>query len=111
MPEDGFSSFLNPENILAKSPQMAYFSFQNQFGRTPTQRGFFQGQFQNFFNQYLGNLGQQLRGTGGQPGQVPTNTFSDFLEQNLGQQYAGLPPSVRGMTTSRFAPQARFLNY
>ena len=100
-------SFLDPQEMLAAVPEAAYFSFEDQFGQAPTQRRFFQGQFQNIFNQFLGGLGQQI-----QRGESPTNTFSDFLgNYNFGQQFGQLPPSVRGATTSRFAPTSRFLNF
>ena len=100
-------SFLDPQEMLSAMPEASYFSFQDQFGQAPTQRRFFQGQFQNIFNQFLGGLGQQI-----QQGESPTNTFSDFLgNYNFGQQFGQLPPSVRGATTSRFAPSSRFLNF
>ena len=100
--------FMDEElRTLAGSPEAAYFSFQNEFGQAPTQRRFFQGQFKNIFNEFLGGLGQQFR-----QGEIPTNTFSDFLgNYNFGQQFGQIAPSVRGATTSRFAPSARFLNF
>jgi hypothetical protein len=104
---NGIAGFLDPQSLLRGEDPATYFSFQNQFGQAPTQRRFFQGQFQNIFNQFLGGLGQQI-----QQGESPTNTFSDFMENyNFGQQFGQLPPSVRGATTSRFAPSARFLNF
>ena len=94
-------SFLDPQEMLSAMPEASHFSFQDQFGQAPTQRRFFQGQFQNIFNQFLGGLGKQIR-----QGEAPTNTFEDFMgNYNFGQQ------SVRGATTSRFAPSARFLNF
>ena len=100
-------SFLDPQEMLAAVPEAAYFSFQDQAGQSPTQRRFFQSQFQNVFNKFLGGLGQQWR-----EGQTSPDTFTDFLgNYNFGQQFGQLPPSVRGATTSRFAPPARFLNF
>jgi len=104
---NGIAGFLDPQFLLREEPETEYFSFQNQFGQAPTQKRFFQGQFQNIFNQFLGGLGQQIK-----RGEEPTNTFSDFMENyNFGQQFGQLPPSVRGATTSRFAPTSRFLNF
>jgi hypothetical protein len=101
-----FPSFLSPQDFLAESPETTFFSFQNQFGRSPNQRRFFQGQFRNVFNQYLGNLGQQL-----QQGKQPDANFSNFLgDFNFSGQFGRLPPSIRGATTQRFAPQTRFLS-
>ena len=100
-------SFLDPQEMLAAVPEAAYFSFQDQGGQSPTQRRFFQSQFQNVFNKFLGGLGQQWR-----EGQTSPDTFTDFLgNYNFGQQFSQLPPSVRGATTSRFAPSSRFLNF
>ena len=104
--QEGFPSFLDPSDILGESPQATFFSFQDRFGDGQNQRRFFQNQFTPIFNQFLGNLGQDLR-----QGQQPTDTFENFLENfNFGERFAGLAPSIRGATTQRFAPPARFFN-
>jgi hypothetical protein len=104
--QEGFPSFLDPSDILGESPQATFFSFQDQFGDGQTQRRFFQNQFTPIFNQFLGTLGQDLR-----QGQLPEQTFESFLETfNFGEQFARLAPSIRGATTQRFAPPARFFN-
>ena len=113
----GGQDIIGPEDILREAPQQTFFSFQNQFGRGPTQRSYFQGQFQEIFNQYLGMRGQQLRRdiqAGGAPsaagGTAPN--FLDFMgDFNFSEQFAAIPPSMRGGTTGRFAPSARFLNF
>jgi hypothetical protein len=103
----GFPSFLDPETILGEAPKTTFFSFQNQFGGAPTQRRHFQDQFQDIFNQFLGTLGQDIR-----QGQAPTRTFLDFMgDFDFSQQFGQIPPSIRGGTTGRFAPPARFLNF
>jgi len=102
------SSFLGSlgQGLARELPEATFFSFQNQFGGSPTQRRYYQGQFSNIFNQYLGTLGQQLS-----QGQSPP-AFQDFMGgYNFGQQFAQLPPSIRGATTARFAPQTRFLRF
>jgi len=103
-----FSAFASPQDILAESPRSTFFSFQDQFGQGggPNQRRFFQNQFQDVFNQYLGGLGQQLR-----QGSIPQGTFEDFLgDFNFSGEFGRLPPSIRGATTQRFAPPTRFLS-
>ena len=94
------------KTLAGELPESTFFSFQNQFGQSPTQRKYYQGQFSNIFNQYLGTLGQQLS-----QGQSPP-AFQDFMGgYDFGQQFAQLPPSIRGATTARFAPQTRFLRF
>ena len=105
--QNDFPSFLDPGDILGEAPEATFFSFQDQFGKSANQRNFFQSQFKPIFNQFLGRLGQDIK-----QGEAPTRTFEDFLGSfNFGQEFARLPPSIRGATTSRFAPSARFLNF
>jgi len=98
----------NFQDILEADPtgqRALFFSFQNQFGRSPRQRLFFQNQFANLHNEFLGRLGQQARS-----GQVPTQRFTNFLENiDFNQRFASTPPQLRGDFTSRFAPRTRFL--
>ena len=63
--------------FLEEEPKTAYFSFSNEFGgpqKSQRQQNFFRDQFSNIYNQYLGNLGRQVRA-----GQVPTEQFQDFM--------------------------------
>ena len=100
-------SFLDAEDILEEEPRLSFFGQQNRFGQSPAQRQFFRGQFQNFFNRYLGTLGQQL-----EQGNTPTGTFTDFLRDvNFGSEFAAIPPSLRGGGTRRFAPPVRFQGF
>ena len=93
-----FDLYLNEE------PQAAYFSYQDQW-KTPNQRKFFQSQFSNIQNQYMGQLGLQARG-----GQEPTLTLTDFLGKfPWHQRFQELSPQERGQDTSRFSPFARWL--
>jgi len=121
----------NPfRSYLEDVPQAAYFSFQDQFGQTPRgvtspgQRQYFQNQFQNIHNRFMGQLGQQLR-----RGEAPTRQFTDFLSERLPQdrrtegvpiaptrpipfaeRFASLPPALRGdYSASRLSPRGRFL--
>ena len=97
-----FLAFLDDE------PEAAFFSRQKQFGRAPQQRQFFEGQFSNIYNQYLGELGEQAR-----TGVLPSGTFNEFLGNiDFDQRFARLTPQQRGETggrQSQFAPPTRFL--
>jgi len=111
---DAQTSFFGPQDILAEAPKATFFSFQDQFGGAPTQRRHFQGQFQDIYNQYLGTLGQQLRQDtqAGRAPSSPSASFLDFMgDFDFSQQFGQIPPSIRGGTTGRFAPPARFLNF
>jgi hypothetical protein len=90
--------------LLGEEPRAAFFSFQNQFGQSPNQRKFFQNQFSNIQNEFLGVLGQQL-----QQGMLPQQSFSDFLgDFPFTQRFASLAPSMRGAQTNRFSPRTMF---
>ncbi len=87
-------------------PEAAFFSFQDQFGGSPAQQRFFSGQFPQIQQEFLGQLGQQIR-QGGQP----SGTFVNFLENfPFTQRFAGLTPFERGgARRSQFAPRTRSL--
>jgi len=117
--QNAFSDFLE------ERPDIAYYSFQDQLARTPSQQRFFENQFQNIQNQYLGQLGRQLRA-----GNLPRRRFTDFLTDygrpairggmdtvyDVGptpfqQAYYRSSPSRRGMYPSQFAPRTRFIPF
>jgi hypothetical protein len=101
------SSLFDPQEFLGADPELTFFSFQDQFGRGGNQQKFFQGQFNEILNKFRGNLGAQL-----QQGNIPTNTFNDFLGGfNFDEQFGSMAPSVRGAQTSRFAPLSRFIDF
>ena len=91
-------------NFLEEEPRTAYFSFQDQFGPSQTQQNFFRNQFQKFHNQFMGNLGSQIRS-----GEPPTLRFEDFLGGlDFGQEFARTDPFMRGgPRTSLFRPRTR----
>ena len=96
--------WFGPDNPFNKGAESAYFSYGNQW-KSPNQKKFFQSQFSNIQNQYMGALGQQVRG-----GNEPTQDFTDFLgnfdwRQNFNQQ----TPQERGEDTSRFNPWTRWM--
>jgi hypothetical protein len=93
-------------DLLGGEPKASFFSFQNQFGKSPNQRRFFQNQYETIMNEFLGAQGQQLR-QGMSPQELPS--FVDFLGPfNFADRFASTPPSARGARTSRFSPRAVF---
>ena len=93
-------------DLLEGTPEAAYYSRPEMFGTSPLQRRYFQNQFRDIHNQYLGQLGSQLRA-----GVMPTQRFTEFLEQPdyFSRQFRSQAPSLRGATTQRFAPPTRFM--
>ena len=99
----------NPyDDWMEQNPRVPYFSFQKQWGgeqASPNQRRFYQNSFGDVYDEYLGRLGQQIRGGG-----APTERFSSFLEQYpFTERYTQMPPEATGRgNTSRFAPRAKY---
>ena len=100
------------DDILAAAPRETYFGFGDQFGgstalgRGQVQRNYFRKQFQPIFDEFTGQISQNLM-QGQTPEQQPS--FQEFLgELPFSQRFASLPPSMRGGQRGRFAPQAAF---
>lgn len=91
-------------DYLEDRPEAGYFSFQDQW-KTPNQKKYFQSQFSNIQNQYMGQLGQWVKaGSQGDP-----QKFSDFLGgMDWGQQFNQQTPQERGQDNSRFNPFTRW---
>jgi len=101
---DDFSADVGQEFLEGSDlgRRSSFFSFVNQQNQ-PQQR-FFQNQFQNIQNEFLGQLGETIRGGG-----LPTQTFQSFLEDfPFSERFGSLPPALRGALTNRFAPSIRF---
>lgn len=100
MPND--NPFLS---YLEDRPEAGYFSYQDQW-KSPNMKKYFQGQFSNIQNQYLGQLGQWVKGgSQGAPQQ-----FSNFLGNlNWGQNFNEQTPQQRGQDTSRYNPWTRWM--
>ena len=96
--------------LLEQLPQAAYFSSPTgqSFGAgSPRQQRYFQQNYQDTFNQYMGALGQQLR-----EGQSPNLSFQQFLEQDpWTSRYSQLPQAARGVNTGMYNPRTRHLYY
>ena len=90
-------------DFLEDEPKAAYFGYQDQW-RTPNQRKYFQSQFANIQNQYLGSLGKQIYGGG-----VPSLKFTDFLSQFPWMQQYQQSSEGMGQDTSRYNPWTRWM--
>jgi len=98
--DNSFADFLTdyPQAAYYSSPRGTAFSGQS----ANTQR-YYQNQFQNVYNEFLGALAQQGRG-----GQDLTLRFADYLETTpFTERYAALPPQMAGRTTRQFGPGTR----
>lgn len=99
-------------DFLEEQPnwRTAYFGYQPQFGRSPNQKQYFQNQFADVQNKFMGLQGQQIMGGG-----VPDLSFVDFLSQyfapqgGAAQEWGSMSPGQRGQTSGRFAPQTRWM--
>ena len=103
MPED-WGDFL-----LAENPQWAYFSSSpfttsTQQGFSPAQQQYWQGQYGNVWNRYMGEVGSATKA-----GQDPMS-FTNYLEDMpfSQQYYQNVQPQQRGGST-RFNPTTRFV--
>jgi len=97
-------------DFLDFEPSAAYYSSPSgwtapgAFGKsTPGARRYYQNQFQNVYNEFLGTMGTQVR-----EGGRPTMRFGEFLENiPWAERYAALTPEMAGRTTRRFSPGTR----
>ena len=113
----GFNPFLE---FLETEPRAAFFSHGNRFGgpqKSQRQTNYYQNQFNEIYDQYLGNLGQQARG-----GTMPAGSFNDFLGgfdfedwyrrqvpyQQRNPEYSILVPNIQWRLPSFFGQQTGF---
>ena len=111
--EDYITQGYGHADILKESPEYAYYSYGSEWG-SPAQTQYYQNQFQNIYNQYLGTLGKELRlGATGTEGSksladIGSMQFSDYLgNYDWTDRYTALPPSQRGEYTSQYNPRTR----
>jgi len=125
MATNPFAQFISGEALTAQ-PQMSYLAmlgdqtpgpigrpaqsvaqseiFGNPFGTSPASRRYFQGQFQNIYDEFLGKQGRALQG-----GQMPAQNFQQFLQAfPFTQRYSALPPEMTGRTLGGFAPRVQY---
>ena len=98
-------------DFLDVEPSAAYYSSPSgwtapgAFGQSsPGAKRYYQNQFQNVYNEFLGAMGSQIqRGSG-----EPTMRLPEFLENiPWAKRYAALTPEMAGRTTRRFSPGTR----
>ena len=125
MATNPFAEFISGE-ALTSQPQMSYLAmlgdqtpgatgrsmpgmaqsemFGSPFGTSPAARRYFQGQFQNIYDEFLGKQGRALQG-----GQMPAQNFQQFLQGfPFTQCYSALPPEMTGRTLGNFAPRVQY---
>jgi hypothetical protein len=98
--------FLDYTDILEVEPQSAYYSSPSGtafMGQSPGTRRYYQNQFQNIYNEYLGAQGDLIRG-----GALPSLKWADYLDNvPFTQRYAALTPEMAGRSTRRYSPGTR----
>lgn len=109
--------------FLEERPQVAYYSSPTGMafgGRSPASQKFFERSFGDIYNQYLGELGSQIRDyssvdseTGKRKREdAPSLTFTEYLKQDpFTSRYTAMPPAARGSFTGAYAPQTRRIFY
>lgn len=103
-PAVSFQDFL--KDLLEEEPRAPFFSQVNQLGGAGSAQGrFFGGQFEQFRNEFIGQLGSQIQG-----GEAPTLRFTDFLENiDFDRRFRSTAPSLRGQGgQARFRPPTQF---
>lgn len=95
--------------FLEEEPRAGYFSFQDRFGgpgRSQRQQNYYTNSFTDMYNQYLGRLGQQVRG-----GQAPTEQWQDYLGGMDFDEYyrRNVPYETRTQGRNAFAPRTRWM--
>lgn len=85
--------------FLEDNPQALYTAMLNQRGGSNNFLNYWNKNFSNVQDKYMGSLGTQILG-----GQSPTTTFKDWLENqfNFGTEWNRMAPWARGvMPTTR----------
>lgn len=91
------------QELLGDVPEAAFFGAVQPFSNTPAQKRFFGGQFSNVYNQFLGQLGQDIF-----QGRIPTQSFSDFSQEfDFNELFQSRPFADRGF--NNFNPRTRWL--
>ena len=105
------NSIFDVPGIFEGEPKLPFFAELNRrTGLSPSQRQFFENQFDTIFNRFTGMVGQGLQDLpeGGDPSQIPS--FESFIQDfDFERDFMSRPPSLRpGGGTARFAPPTRF---
>jgi len=110
-PEEPSGFAFDTRDILdSAQPALSFFGstgVQDQFAKSASRKNFFQDQFNNIHNQFLGTLGSQLR-----QGELPQQSFSEFLEGfDFNRSFLDQPSAFRAPIggESRLNPTSRSL--
>ena len=96
-----------PQATYYSSPAGQSFTERRPGTRSPRRQRYFEQSYPDIYNQYMGQLGTQIRETG-----TANLTFQDYLDTDpWTSRYAQLPQSARGMNTGMYSPRTRFLYY
>jgi len=94
------------QDFLRSNPRATFQSFLPELSMP--MRRHYGYRYDDLYGQYLGQLGQEIRSSGG----LPSLQFQDFLGNYPWlQEYMGIAPRARGSYQNRYAPRARFLNF
>lgn len=95
------------QDWLGAEPRAAYGGWLGGLQGTPALKRYYENMFPMMQNRYYGELGGQAM-----EGQMPTQTFMDYLQNYPAQrQYQNLPNWMRGYNPQQFSPRYRWLNY
>lgn len=95
------------QDWLGATPSAAYGGWLGSLQGTPALKRYYESMLNPMYGRYMGALGGQAMA-----GQVPTQTFPDWLQQYPAQQqYQNLPGWMRGYNPQQFSPRYRWLNY
>lgn len=104
----GMSGTNNPfMDYLNYEPRTAYYSSPGSrwAGTSPGRTRYFQNQFQDVYNDFLGALGAQVR-----EGGAPTLQWKDYVDQHpFAARYGALTPEQAGRTNRSFNPMTRHI--
>ena len=88
-----------------------YFSNQGQFGASPNRRKFFEQQFQDVQNQFLGRIGTMFKtGTGDPQKEDWTGFLSDYFGEGGGADYDWMQQGANRQNANSYNPRVQF-NY
>jgi len=101
--------------LFEDQPRAAYEAMVNPFAKSRSQKRYYQDQFTDIHNQFLGDLGRQITS-----GQAPTLRFAEWLQgqpmanqQGFNQGYLTQTPRQRqgwgGGDMGAFNPVTRFM--
>jgi|TARA_R110000765_G_scaffold143410_1_gene244925 hypothetical protein len=103
-------NFFNFSDFLEEQPQALYQSFLGdpKNNMNSSMKRYYQNQFSNIQNEYLGKLARDMRG-----GITPTGKFADYLEKDVFTQPQSTVPSsdMNYRPASTSSPMGRFTGY